>query len=119
MDERLPEHGPEALRLYGHARLRRGAPVPGVLAARSVRGAAAGHRGGQTGPAQAHRRTGERATRRDPALLLPGRDQRRSARGDARVRHPPDEPAAAAAADPGDAGEPAPATWRERAPGRA
>ena len=102
MDERLPERRPRALRLQLGPRLRQRAPVPGLLAARPV---PAGR--------PRRRRAGSRSARstalleRDPAVLLPGRDHARQARGDARVRHPPDEPQPAAAADRTDALEPA------------
>ncbi len=64
---------------------------------------------------QAHAGRGDRSARRDPAVLLPGRDHARSAGGDARVRHPADEPATATAADRRDARGPAPAGRCHRA----
>ena len=54
-----------------------------------------------------------------PPVLLPGRDHCQPARGDARLRHPSDEPAGTAAPDRPDALEPSPAGRRERAAGRA
>jgi hypothetical protein len=115
------------LRRFGYSAARGGgrpppwpAALPCVLAAGPVRGAAAEHRRGRLlGAAQTHRGAGGRTAERDPAVLLPGRDQRRSARGDARLRHPPDGPPAAAAADRRDAPAPAPPARGQRAPGRA
>ena len=71
----------------------------------------AGRRGGQQAPKLTPGAV-ERAARRDPAVLLPGRDHARPARRDARLRHPPDAPRPAAAADRSDAREPAPARRR-------
>ena len=68
---------------------------------------------------EAHAGAGQRPARRDPAVLLPGRDHARPPRRDARLRHPPDEPSAPAAADRRDAREPAPARRRQRAARRA
>ncbi len=109
---------------YSAARgLRSRAAVPGFSLPDLFSSQAAGAGAGARGRRQADRQTQVNgAARRDPAVLLPGRDHRRPARRDARVRHPPDEPRPAAEADRRDALEPAPAaraSARARRPARA
>ena len=97
MDERLRGSRPAPFRLLRHARLRQGAAVPGLLAARPLRGGAIGGgaaTGSASGPVRMRRpgasRRRQAAPRRnsppppvaavgDPVVLLPGRDHRRPA----------------------------------------
>ncbi len=70
------------------ARLRPGAPVPRVLAARPVPGPPGGFVIART----SSRRRRSTACWSDPAVLLPGRDHARPRRGDDGLRDPPDGP---------------------------
>ncbi len=96
----LKHYGFSASRGCGKARLCPAFSLPDLFSGSPV---------GGTRTAKLDPGPGRRPAESDPAVLLPGRDQRRSSRGHARVRGAPDEPHAGAARDRSDALTPAPA----------
>ena len=98
MDERVraaPCSSASATPRRTRLRARRGCARPSrcPTCSRSRPRGADSQRRGESARPRADAGAGERPAGGDPAVLLPGRDHARPPRGDARVRHPLDEPA--------------------------